>query len=296
MRNDRNRHGDTETRGHGEKEMRIHNKCGVRSADCGLKGKSGMRTAVIAALIVLFGFAGNASAMLTAKANHDHITIDFFYHGSTVGVKGVSDAGRDLVIKITSPEGEQVMKQKGKVAGALWMNVGTLKFENTPNMYEVFSTKKVDDILTAEERGKHTLGYAALADHVGVSPVTNGLDKAQWFGEFVKFKEASNLYKTDFGKIEMKDLPDGHQEYYILTPWPYQATPGEYTVSVYAVKGGKVVEQAESHVKVEQVGMVKTLATMAKDSAAIYGFLSIGVALSAGFGVGLVFRKGGGSH
>jgi len=283
------------------------NKCGVRIADCGLKGKRrkkcGVRSAecgkaMIVALvaIIVLTFSGTAHAMLTAKANHDHITIDFFYHGSTVGVKGVSDTGRDLVIKITSPEGEQVMKQKGKVAGALWMNVGTLKFDNTPNMYELFSTKKVDDILSVDEQKKHTLGYAALADHVEISPMENAADKAQWFGEFVKFKEASNLYKTDFGKIDMKDLPDGHQEYFIQTQWPYQAAPGEYLVSVYAVKDGKVVEQAESHVKVEQVGMVKTLATMAKDSAALYGFLSIGIALSAGFGVGLVFRKGGGSH
>jgi uncharacterized protein (TIGR02186 family) len=264
--------------------------CGLRIADCG-------KTFIAFLLaVIIVGFAGTAHAMLTAKANHDHITIDFFYHGSTVGVKGISDAGRDLVIKITSPEGHQVMKQKGKVAGVLWMNVGTLKFENTPNMYELFSTKKVDDILTAEEQKKHTLGYAALADHVEISPMENAEEKTQWFGEFVKFKEASNLYKTDFGKIEMKDLPDGHQEYFIQTQWPYQAAPGEYLVSVYAVKDGKVVEQAESHVKVEQVGMVKTLAGMAKDSAALYGFLSIGIALSAGFGVGMVFRKGGGSH
>ena len=234
--------------------------------------------------------------MLTAKANHDHITIDFFYHGSSVGVKGVSDAGRDLVIKITSPEGDQVMKKKGKVGGVLWMNVGMLKFDKTPNFYEVFSTKNVDDILAPAERKKYTIGYEALADHVEVSPVDNAAEKAQWFGEFVKYKESSNLYKSNFGKIEMKDLPDGHQEYYILTQWPYQATPGDYLVSVYAVKNGKVVEQAESHVNVAQVGMVKTLASMAKDHAAMYGFLSIGVALSAGFGVGLVFRKGGGSH
>jgi len=283
-------HGDRGTRGRGESQMQKYTKCGVRNAEC---GKTLM--AVLLAVIVA-GFAGTAHAMLTAKANHDHITIDFFYHGSTVGVKGVSDAGRDLVIKITSPEGHQVMKQKGKVAGVLWMNVGTLKFENTPNLYEVFSTKKVEDILTADEQKKHTLGYAALADHVEISPLENAAEKTQWFGEFVKFKEASNLYKTDFGKIEMTDLPDGHQEYYIQTQWPYQAAPGDYLVSVYAVKDGKVVEQAESHVKVEQVGMVKTLAGMAKDSAALYGFLSIGIALSAGFGVGLVFRKGGGSH
>jgi hypothetical protein len=171
-----------------------------------------------------------------------------------------------------------------------------LRFENTPNLYEVFSTRKVEDILSLEEQKKYTLGYAALADHVEISPLANAAEKTQWFGEFVKFKEASNLYKTDFGKIEMKGLPEGRQEYFIQTQWPYQAAPGEYLVSVYAVKDGAVVEQAESQVKVEQVGMVKTLAGMAKDSAALYGFLSIGVALSAGFGVGMVFRKGGGAH
>lgn len=252
---------------------------------------------LMAALCTMhFALSTDAHAMLTTKANHDRITIDFFYHGSTVGVKGLTDPGRDLVIKITSPEGHQVMKQKGKVGGVLWMNVGTLKFEKTPNMYELFSTRKVDDILSPAERQKYTLGYEALAEHVEVSPMANAADKAQWFGEFVKFKEASNLYRTGSGKIDLTDLPDGHQEYFIQTDWPYQAAPGEYTVSVYAVKGGRVVETAETSVRVEQVGMVKTLAGMAKDSAALYGFLSIGIALSAGFGVGLVFRKGGGSH
>ncbi len=259
------------------------------------KVKMGL-TLTFAFFILQFAFAGTASAMLTAKANHDHISIDFFYHGSTVSVKGLSDAGRDLVVKITSPEGHQVLKKKGKVGGLLWMNVGTLSFEKTPNLYEVFSTRKIGDILSVEERGKYTLGYEALATHVEVAPVADASEKAQWFGEFVKFKEESNLYKSDFGKIEMKDLPDGRQEYFIQTQWPYQAAPGDYTVSVYAVKNGKVVEQAESHVKVEQVGMVKALAEMAANSAALYGFLSIGIALSAGFGVGMVFRKGGGSH
>jgi len=82
----------------------------------------------------------------------------------------------------------------------------------------------------------------------------------------------------------------------VLTQWPYQAAPGAYTVTVYAVKNGKVVETAESQVTVQQVGMVKSLATMAKNRAAIYGFLSIGIALGAGFGVGMIFRKGGGAH
>jgi uncharacterized protein (TIGR02186 family) len=246
--------------------------------------------------ILHFAIAGTAQAMLTATANHDHITIDFFYHGSTVSVRGMSEPGVDLVVKITSPEGHQLLKQKGKVAGTLWMNVGQLKFEQTPNFYEVFSTKKVEDILSREELEKYVIGYSALAKHVEITPVANEEEKAKWFDEFVKFKEESKVYTASAGKIETTINTEGKQEYYILTAWPYQAQPGDYLVSVYAVKGNKVVEQAQSKVNVEQVGMVKTLATMAKNSPAIYGFLSIGVALGAGFGVSLVFRKGGGSH
>lgn len=246
--------------------------------------------------VLQFTVSHDAYAMLTAKANHDHITIDFFYHGSTVSIKGESDPGVDLVIKMTSPEGHQVLKQKGKVGGLLWMNVGQLKFERTPDFYSVYSTRTLDDMLSREEQEKYVIGYPALAKHVEVTPVANEQEKARWFDEFIRYKEASRVYAASAGKIATKALDSGKQEYYILTDWPYQAAPGDYLVTVYAVKNGKVVEQAESHVKVEQVGSVKTLANMARDSAALYGILSIGIALTAGFGVGMVFRKGGGSH
>ena len=265
-------------------------KFGLRIADWGI--------AMIAALAFIFIliFTSNASAMLTAKANHDHITIDFFYHGSTVSVRGESDLNVDLVIKITAPEEHQVLKQKGKVGGLLWMNVGQLKFENTPNFYAVYSTKKLDEMLGKEEMEKYVIGYPALEKHVAVTPSANEEEKAKWFNEFVKYKEASNVYVSSSGKISTTAKADGRQEYYILTDWPYQAAPGDYLVTVYAVKNGMVIEQAEAKVNVEQAGLVKTLATMAKNSAAFYGILSIGIALGAGFGVSLVFRKGGGSH
>ena len=78
---------------------------------------SKFKVAVIFTFVICllqFAISNNAFAMLTAKANHDHITIDFFYHGSSVSVKGESDPGVDLIIKLTSPEGHQVMKQRGR--------------------------------------------------------------------------------------------------------------------------------------------------------------------------------------
>jgi len=41
---------------------------------------------------------------------------------------------------------------------------------------------------------------------------------------------------------------------------------------------------------------VKALSGMAKNNGALYGIISILIALGAGFGVGMIFRKGGGAH
>jgi uncharacterized protein (TIGR02186 family) len=256
------------------------------------------KLAAIPALLVaaLWLLHGDALAALSAKANHDHITIDFGYHGSSVSVRGESDAGVDLVVKITSPDGHQVMKKKGKVGGMLWMNVGSLTFEKAPNLYEVFSTRRLDEILPLGERAADVLGYDALADHVEVEPAAGPEDKAAWFREFVSFKESSSLYVQASGGFETKPLPNGRQFYLLGTRWPYQAPPGEYHVTVFAVRDGKILERADCNVHVEQVGVVKALASLARESAALYAIVSIGIAVSAGFGVGMVLRKGGGAH
>lgn len=255
-----------------------------------------MKILLVAVLSLLcLAFAGNASAELTAKANHDHIKIDFFYHGSTVSVSGISDPGTDLIIKITSPEGHQVLREKDKVAGLIWMNTDELKIDNVPNVYFLHSTKNIDDILDAGDSMKYVIGYQALGNHVALSPAAQEDEKAKWFQEFVKFKEASKLYGTSTGEISLKQ-EDGNQGYYILTQWPYQAPPGTYTVTVYEVKDKKVIETAEASVLVEKTGIIKSLSNMAKNNGSLYGLISVIVALGAGFGVGMIFKSGGGAH
>lgn len=253
---------------------------------------------ILAVKVAMFSFislfAGDAVAQLTAKANHDHISVDSFYHGGTVSISGISDPGTELIIKVASGDIHQTLRKKGKVAGLLWMTVGDLSIEHVPNFYEIFSTKKLDDLLDRGEQDKYGIGFSALQTHASMN-VSTEEEKSQWFNEFVKFKADSNLYSASTGNITLAQK-DGKQNYYILTEWPFQAPPGSYTVTVYAVKDGKVIETATSSVMVEQVGIVKTLATMAKNNGALYGIISILAALGAGFGVGLIFRKSEGAH
>lgn len=245
---------------------------------------------------ILSVFPNEASALLTAKINHDRIKIDLFYHGSKMSVSGEADKDVDLIIKITSPEGDQVLREKRKMAGFLWMNMGKLNFKYVPNLYFLSSTKNIQNILSREEMDKYSIGYSALENNVEITPAMNENKKTKWFSEFLKFKKSSKLYAIYSGQIST-NVKDGRQGYFISLNWPYQAPPGDYFINVYAVKDNKVIEQAEAKGLVEQAGIVNTLADMAKNNSALYGILSILVAVSAGSGVSMIFRKGaGGAH
>jgi len=257
-----------------------------------------MRALAIAACVVFGSLSmpqGKLSAELTTGVNDDHVQIGFFYHGSAVSISGASDLGTDLIIKISSPEGHEALRKKGKVAGFLWMTVGILNFKHVPALYFLNSSRKIEDILSKEEMLKYGIGYEAIEEHAEMDAVKNEDEKMKWFREFVKFKEFSKLYSLSSGNVSLTEK-GGRQAYSILHPWPYQAPPGKYTVTVLAIKGSRVIETAETSVLVEQVGIIKYLAGMAKNAGALYGIVSVLAALGAGFGVGLVFRKGGGSH
>ncbi len=248
-------------------------------------------------LILNLAFSEAASALLTAETNHDHIKIGFFYHGITININGFSNPGNnDLIIKITSPEGHQILRKKVKAAGLLWMNDGELKFEHAPSLYFLYSTRKLDDILSQEEMDKYVIGYSALNGHMEITPVANEDEKTKFFNEFVRFKESSHLYSISSQKISTT-VKDGKQSYFTELNWPYQAPTDNYLVTVYTVKDKKVIEKAEANMLVEQVGIVKTLYNMAKNNGALYGLISIFAALFAGFIVAIVFpKKGKGGH
>lgn len=244
----------------------------------------------VTALAVL---APAASAM-TAKANHDDIKIGVTYHGSTVSVSGMSDPNVDLIMRITSEDSTEKLMRKDKKLG-MWMNVEEIELDYVPEVYYMRSTKDLDAIVSPEQREKYVLGYPALEKKIEMSPAKTPEEKIKLLADFIKYKEEGKLYAVSTGDVDIK--PDNASEtYYTVFEWPYQAPPGNYQVDVYAVREGQVVDTAQSQVLVEKDGAVKTLSDMARNNGAVYGLAAIGVSVTAGFGVGIIFKSGGGSH
>ncbi len=247
-------------------------------------------------VLLLVCLTSGAWAAMTAKANHDDIQMNLTYHGSTVSVSGVTDPGVDLFVKVTSTaKAEEKMMRKDKEAGFLWMNVEQIELNPVPEVYLIRSTKPPEELLDASQLKAESLGYAGLEENIEISPQPSPEQRKSLLGDFIKYKESLGVYSQSVGGIEINPDPSGQQTYHTIFDWPYQAPPGDYVATAYAVKNGKIVDKADCKITVEETGAVKTLDDMAQNNAALYGTLAIGVSLTAGFGVGLVF-KGGGSH
>jgi uncharacterized protein (TIGR02186 family) len=245
------------------------------------------------ALAGLAWLAPGAQAM-TAKANHDDIRIGLTYHGTTVSVSGMTDPNVDLIMKITADDSLEKMMRKDRKAG-MWMNVEELTLDHVPEVYYLRSTRNLEDILGADQLNQYDLGYQALMERIDLKPAKSPEQKQALLGDFIKYKEDGKLYGESVGSVDVQKDENG-ESYFTIFDWPYQAPPGQYQVTVYAVKDGKVADTAESQVIVEQEGVVKSLSDLAQDNGGLYGAAAIGISLTAGFGVGIVFKGGGGSH
>ncbi|WP_456433070.1 TIGR02186 family protein [Thermosulfuriphilus sp.] len=249
---------------------------------------------IILILAILLASVAEARAVVSCEVEPSYVPITFFYNGTNIKLYGHADQKVEFVVLIQDEPHRVTLRRKGKVKGVFWMNVGEITYDPVPRVYMVFSSKPVSELIEATDRAKYGIGYEALSDKVRIEP-DPGPERDRWFREFVKFKEKNRLYREDIQsiKIESDSLTSG---YNLMVRWPYQAPPGTYTVRVFSVKDGKVIDYCQKEIKVQKVGLLKAISDLAFEKAPIYGIIAIVVAVIAGIGVGVIFGGKGGAH
>ncbi|MEW6602010.1 MAG: TIGR02186 family protein [Nitrospirota bacterium] len=251
-------------------------------------------TAVV--LFALFALSVPEAFCITTQVVPDRINVDSLYHGGKIDISGVTTPGSDVIIKISSAPKAAHLRKKGKTGGLLWMNVGELEFNPVSDVYLVYSTNEIRDILSQQQQDTYALGYDAFRRSVTVSPVDNDADREKWTSEFIKMKEMNKTYAVSSGDIKIEHSTD-KDSFLVHVDWPYQAPPETYTVTAYSVRDGSVEESSEGTFTVEKVGALRFLSDMAFNGASTYGIVSIIIAVAAGFIVSIIFRGGkGGAH
>jgi len=117
-----------------------------------------------------------------------------------------------------------------------------LNVEHVPNFYEVFSTKKLDDLLSRDEMEKYSIGFPALQKHASMN-VSTEEEKSKWFDEFAKYKADSNLYSASIGNITLAQKDGKPKLLYIDRNGLFKRLQATIQLQFMRLRTGKLLRQ-----------------------------------------------------
>ncbi len=223
------------------------------------------------------------------------ININATYNGAEVTVSGDIPADAEAVIQLTGQTQDTHLLKKGRVFGILWMNTGTITFENVPKAYMIYLPAAITESNLSQDPLRQSLGigFEALKNKVVLSPANE--DKDFQFKEFIKLKSKEGLYSLSENAISYKDGQNQMKSFTCAMTIPASMPQGLFSVTTFVMKNGQLMEVNTNQLKIKETGLPAMMSALAFDHGLIYGILATLIALIAGLLTGIIF-KGGGGH
>ncbi|NQU64980.1 MAG: TIGR02186 family protein [SAR324 cluster bacterium] len=224
----------------------------------------------------------------------DLIKIEATYDGTTVVVKGIVPKNSEALILLSGKRTDVHLKRKGKALGLLWMNMGEVLFRNSPTVYLLYSAKSISDLSKNQQGEKTDLGYGfeSLQRQIQIESKTGGArDKEMLFKEFLKLKNGEGLYAELQNSVHYVDNSDSSRSFEANIQISPRLRAGDYIVTTFAVNDGSVTESQSRTLKIKEVGFPALVSFLAYEHSALYGIISVLIAIAAGLLIGLIFNR-----
>ncbi len=240
-------------------------------------------------LALLAGAMGAGTAFADLAVEPDPVRIDATFKGAMIRVRGDAVPGAHVFVTITGAAVEEKYQRKGRV-GPFWANVGSLSVSGAPSLWLAACSRPAAGLLPPGEIAENLLDVEAVLNAATFAPA--GPDPALIRREYLALKRSQGAFGAFEGAVRLEQ--GDHPAFEAAIPWPDVAPPGDYAVDVIQVAGGRVVGKEAARLRVELVGFPRFISHMAFHRSTLYGAMSVGIALTVGLLIGMVFKKGGG--
>lgn len=242
----------------------------------------------LALVLVLVGQASTARATgFIADLSHHLIAITTAFTGSNVLLFGALDeAGGDVVVVVRGPETATTVRRKSRI-GPVWLNTDELTFANAPAFYAVAASGRLAAIMDLDDRVRFRIG----TENLGLRPM-DGVERSP--AELDSFRDAlvRNKARDDLYAIEVAPIRFlGDRLFRTTLSFPANVPPGNYQVEVLQLDEGTVVAAQTSVLVISKVGLEAEIFDAARTAPALYGLVSVLLAIGAGWTAGVVFKK-----
>ncbi len=250
-----------------------------------------MRRLLFPLMIMFALLAGGAVAParaqpIIADLTSHLIAITTGFTGTEVVLFGATDGEGDIIVTVRGPEATVRVRRKEPVLG-VWINRTAATFRQVPQYYALAATRPVEDILRGEARLRPLIGLDALQSQLTPSRTLPEQENLAFRAALVAGKQDAGLYPRVTAPITVL----GNRLFRTTVAFPSNVPTGNYQVSVYLVRDGRIVGVQTTPLVVSQLGFAAEMVDFARRHAWLYGLAAVAMAVLAGWLGSFIFRR-----
>ncbi len=232
-----------------------------------------------------------AEETVIAGLSQTHVSITTDFSGSEIFIYGAikrdapvpKDWPLDVIVAVTGPLEPVIVRKKERKFG-IWVNDAGVKVDEAPSLYAVATTGPFRDIISFTDDFRYKVGIENLVHFIGE---TDDVEFKEGYPEaLLRLRRAAGIYFELIGAVKVTE----ETLFETRIRLPANLVEGDYRARIFLLRDKAVVDVFESSIEVRKVGLERWIYTMAQEQSALYGILSILVALTAGWLASAFFR------
>lgn len=245
---------------------------------------------VLAPAAIAANATPNPPEQIVAGLSENQIAITASFSGSSILVFGAvkrdaPPAGPPLQVIITlqGPRTPVLVSRKGHVFG-LWINTAHIRITEAPAFYAIATSAPLSQILSHTDDLRYRISIPRAIREAGVASQTP--DPHAFIDALIRLREANGLYALNQGAVTIEQSTLFRTQLKL----PANLTEGLYTARIFLTRNGQVIATQKTDIRVRKIGVERWLYQLAQHQPAIYGLLSLVIAILAGWLASAAFR------
>jgi uncharacterized protein (TIGR02186 family) len=229
---------------------------------------------------------------VVAGLSQNRISITANFDGSEILIFGAvkrnapapEDRGSlEVLVTVAGPSVPVTVRRKEKRWG-IWVNVDAVEVDAAPSFYAVATSGPFSEVLSEVEDLRHKISIPRAIRSVGAPMQIQ--DATSFTDALIRIKRGENQYQLLEGTVSVRD----ETLFQTSIKLPANLTQGNYTTRFFLTRAGQVVDEYQTVIFVDKVGLERFLYTLAHERPLVYGIMSLVIAISAGWLASAVFR------
>lgn len=244
-----------------------------------------MRITIVLLCMLMNIKSAYAEALITALSSPE-VKIASNFTGADVTIFGtierdtmtVSRAGQyDIIITLMGPNESVITRKKSRFIG-IWINREEYLFKDVSSFYYLLASRPLDKIASNETFYKL---------HIGAQNIMPKNQPSAFVDAFIRLKNNAGLYKVAENEVKLLSPVLYRADVHLPADLPI----GQYKISVYLFSGGVLLSRQFENINILKTGFEQYTFSLAYENPALYGIVTIIIALMTGWLAGIIFRK-----